>query len=99
MRKPDPSRGFFLCFLTNLALHFWWGVAALLLLILHFWLDIHWGFAWAASAIWGMEALVLTLLISWGNGCSRPTPEKKNQNPYSAKNKDLFPTEQGEDKP
>lgn len=92
MKRPDPSKGFVPCFLTNLALHFWWGVAALVFMILHFWLDVPWIFSRAASAIWGIQSLILTALAYWGNKCGQERdPIKQNKNPYSAKTEDLFP--------
>lgn len=91
MKQADPSRGFLLCFLTNLTLHFWWGAASLVLLILHFWLDISLIFSWAAFAIWGIQSLILTALVYWvnQNGQERD-PVKQNKNPYSAKTEDLL---------
>lgn len=92
MKQADLSRGFLMCFLTNLVLHFWWGLAALVLLILHFWLDVSPVFSWVLSVIWGLHALILTLLVSWGNRSSSiPTPKKENKNPYSAKTEDILP--------
>lgn len=92
MKRVDPSKGFFLCFLANMALHFWWGIAALILVILHFWLDIPWFLSWLVCVIWGVHALILTALIYWGNRSSQePDPIRPNKNPYSAKNEDCFP--------
>ena len=91
MKQVDPSRGFFLCFLANLALHFWWGAASLILFILHFWLDIPWILSWAASVIWGVESLILTAIVFWGNRCGQERdPVRPNKNPYSAKTEDLL---------
>lgn len=92
MKQADPSRGFFLCFLMNLLLHFWWGAASLILMILHFWLEIPWIFAWATSAIWGIQSLILTAVAYWANQSGQERdPVRKNRNPYSAKTEDLFP--------
>ncbi len=91
MKKADASDGFVLCLLMNLALHFWWGAAAMILAVLHFWLDIPWIFSWAASMIWSVQALILTALAYWGNKSSQQKdPVKPNKNPYSAKQKELF---------
>lgn len=91
MKKADPSQGFFLCFLMNLILHFWWGAAALILLILHFWLQIPWFFSWAASVIWGVQSLVLTAIAYWVNQSGQErNPVRENKNPYSAKTEDLL---------
>ena len=92
MRKADPSQGFFLCFISNMALHFWWGLIALVLLILHFWLDTPWFLSWLFAAIWGTHSLILTAIAYWANRCSEERdPVRQNKNPYSAKDKDLFP--------
>ncbi len=92
MRKADPSKGFLMCFLSNMALHFWWGIAALVLLILHFWLDFSLLFCWAACVIWGVEALILTAIVYWANHSSQTRdPVKPNKNPYSAKQEEVFP--------
>ncbi len=102
MKQADPSRGFVLCFLANMALHFWWGIAALILLILHVWLDLSWLFVWGTCALWGIHALILTALVFWGNRFGQdPTPNRPNRNPYSAKTEDRFPgsKEQTNDQP
>lgn len=92
MRRADPSRGYFMCFLANLALHFWWGAAWFVLLILHFWLDTPWILSWVASAIWVLESLILTTLTYMANQCGQERdPVKQNRNPYSHKTEDMFP--------
>ncbi len=96
MKQADPSRGFLLCFLANLVLHFWWGVASLILLILHFWMDISLLFAWAAFAFWGIQSMILTAIAYWANRCGQERdPVKQNKNPYSAKTEDLLSGRKG----
>lgn len=75
-----------------MAIHFWWGLIAILMVILHFWMDIPWFFTWIACVVWGCHALITTALTFWANRSSQMRdPAKPNKNPYSAKNEDVFP--------
>lgn len=90
MKRPQPSDGFVLSFVMNLILHFQWGIAAVVLLILCLWLKLPLWIMIAAIAIWVGYSAVSAGILVWGNQCSNaPTgPEKPNLNPYSAKNAD-----------
>ena len=86
MKRPDPSEGFIKCFVANLLLHAFWGVLSLVLLVLHLLLDWPWWLAYLSSVIWGVEALVLTALVCWGNRTGNARSRSQtNKNPYSAK--------------
>lgn len=94
MKQADPSKGFFLCFISNMAIHFWWGLAAILMVILHLWKDIPWFFTWIACVVWGCHALIMTALAYWANRSSQKrSPARANKNPYSTKNEDVFPSQ------
>ena len=93
MMKPDASRGFGICFLLNLLLHMWWGVAALIFLMLHFFWKAPLYLFYICAAVWGFEALAMTILVCWGNRCAGyETPYQQNRNPYSSRTEDVLPT-------
>lgn len=84
MRKTNRSGSVFLCFFINLLLNLEWCIPALVLLALHFWLDISiWWFV-SALALWLIGILFWMLVMSWAGRCSNtPDPPKENKNPYS----------------
>jgi len=90
-RRGKPDDGLILCFLFNLLYNFWWGAIALILWILFFLLRIPIYLPIIGLAIWYGVALVSTLLVAWAaDSSNEPTPWRKNQNPYSAKNSEVF---------
>ena len=92
MMKPDASRGFGMCFLLNLLLHMGWGIASLILLMLHFFLNVPWFLSYICAAVWLFEALAMTILVCWGNRCAKyQLPHQQNRNPYSSSTKDVLP--------
>lgn len=96
MKKPEPSDGFLMCFLYYLIVHIGWGILSLVLMILHFVWNLPWILTCLSSLIWCVQALVLSGLLYWGNQSGQVrTPEKENKNPYSAKNQEIFPENQG----
>lgn len=89
MKRIDPSEGFIKCFVANLLIHAGWGILSLVLLVLHFVLDWPWWLMYLSSVIWGVESLVLTALVCWGNRTGNASKkEKENKNPYSVKAQD-----------
>jgi len=92
--KGKTEDGFLLCFLINLLFNFWWGAIAFILLILHIVLRIPLFWSLIGLFIWLGVAFVSTLLVMviWAAGnLSEDTPNRKNLNPYSTKNSDVFP--------
>lgn len=68
-----------------------WTVPAWLLLALHFWKG--WSLAWffGALGLWLLAVFLKTLVFSGlARGASAPEPRTVNQNPYSAKTRELF---------
>jgi len=94
-RRGRPDDGFLICFLFNLFYNYWWGAIALILWVLFIWLRIPIYWPIIGLAIWYGVALISTLLVTWAvKSSNEPTPERKNLNPYSAKNSDILkPTE------
>jgi len=92
-RRGTADDGFILCFALNLLFNYWLGVIAFILFVLHFWLRIPLFLSFMVSLIWVGTAFVGTALIYWASKSgNEPTPERKNLNPYSAKNSDVFET-------
>ena len=92
--KGSREDGFLLCFLINLLFNFWWGAIAFILLILHVVLRIPLFWSLIGLFIWLGVAFFSTLLVMviWAAGrSSGDSPERRNLNPYSTKNSDVFP--------
>ncbi len=88
MRKTKRDGSFILCFLINLVINIEWAIPAIVLLILHFVLDISlWWFV-AALAFWIVPILLQMLLLGWLSGLTTSGKSPENKNPYSVKNKD-----------
>jgi len=93
IKKGDPGDGFLLCFLLNLLFNFWWGLIAVILLILHFVLSIPLFLSFIGFFIWIGIAFLSTALVVWAvSTADEKTPHRENLNPYSAKNSDVFPS-------
>jgi len=93
LKKGKPGDGFLLCFLINLLFNFWWGLIAVILLILYFVLSIPLCWSLIGLFIWLGVAFLSTALVVWAvSTAEEKTPYRENLNPYSAKNSDVFPT-------
>ncbi len=94
MRRSKRSGGVLLCFLLNLLLNLEWAVPAVVLLVLHFVIDISaWWFV-SALALWILIVFVETAVISWVARCDTGSDrQRENKNPYSSRNGDLFKKE------
>ena len=91
MRKRK-NRGLLLSFCINMLWFSEWGVAALILWLLHLWLGVPLFISLILLGLWPLSALVTTLVLSWltSHG-SIPAPRQQNRNPYSARNNEVFP--------
>jgi len=93
IKKGNPGDGFLLCFFINLLFNFWWGVIAVILLILYFVLSIPIFWSIIGLCIWIGVAFLSTALVVWAvSTAEEKTPHRENLNPYSAKNSDVFPS-------
>ena len=92
MKHLKSFFGYLFAVLLNLFFHLHWSIPAWLLLILHFWQGWHIRWFWLALSIWALyvigRTVVFSLLHRGGQG---PDPKTHNRNPYSRKNKDVFP--------
>jgi len=85
-------------FILSLGFSLWrhsvWGVFALLLFLLRFWLTaIPWFLPLAFMGVWLSVALIAIAFLGWATKAGgRPSPPMENKNPYSARNEDLFPS-------
>ena len=87
MKKAESSN-FFLALILNLVFNIEWVIPAVLLLILHFTVDLPLFWFWIALGLWLGGILLITLVIGWAGKCSQPPAPKENKNPYS---KQSFP--------
>lgn len=87
MRKANRSGGTLLCLILNILLNLDGIIPALILLALHFWLDISIWWAVAAGAIWLLQIVFWTLFWRFANKCGNTHDlPRENKNPYSVKN-------------
>lgn len=87
---------FFLCLLLNIFLNFEGLIPAVILLILHFWLNISFWWSVLAIALWIVRTVLYMLVIGWVSKCgSTADKPKENKNPYSVSNK-VHSTQKGE---
>lgn len=99
MRKTNCSGGFLLCLLINIALNLEGIIPAVILLALHFWLDISVWWAVAALALWILGILAWMLIMNWASRCGNARdPQKPNKNPYSLGNEKYKDTRDGGEK-
>ena len=76
MRVADASKGFFLCFLLNMFFNFEWGLFALILFLLHLWLNVPLWIALVLLGVWIAISLTLALLVTvHAIRPSKPKPE------------------------
>ena len=95
--KGSAGDGFLLCFLVNLLFNFWWGIIAVVLFILSFWLGISIIWSLIGLFVWlGVAFLSTALVIFAVSTGDEKTPHRENLNPYSAKNSDIFPPKDSE---
>jgi len=91
IKKGSPGDGFILCLLLNLLFNFWWGAAAFILFILYLLLGVPLFLTFIGLFIWFFIAFLSTALVVWAVSVPQDTtPPRKNLNPYSAKNSDVF---------
>jgi len=92
IKKGNPGDGFLLCFFLNLLFNFWWGLIAVVLLILFFVLGISIFWSILGFFIWFGIAFLSTALVVWAVSTAEDTtPQRENLNPYSAKTSDILP--------
>lgn len=90
MRRSARGHGFILCLLLNMAFRFEWAIAAIILLVVHYWLGWPLFLVWVPLAIWFLYALCITAVLSLANRAGNaPTEERPNRNPYSKTNTDF----------
>ena len=90
-KKGNPGDGFLLCFLANMLFNFWWGLIAVILLILHFWLQVPLFLSLIGLFVWLGVAFINSALVIWAVSITEEeTPHRENLNPYSATNSDVF---------
>lgn len=82
MRKAGGGN-FFLAFILNLVFNLEWIIPAVLLLILHFTVQLSIFWFWLVLGLWFGIILIMTLVLGWAAGCSEPRPPAENKNPYS----------------
>ena len=93
MNKKPFSYAYFLCYIVNLGLNFEWGIVALILWLLHIWLGIPEILYQIVIGIWMSISLFTAVLMSLAaKSDDEKEPDKKNLNPYSAKNPDFLDT-------
>ena len=84
MRRTRRKRNFLLTLLINLLLNLEWAIPAVVLLILHFRLNISPWWTAAGLALWLLRVLAGMLFMGWAVKCgSEKDPPKENKNPYS----------------
>ncbi len=89
MRKAN-SGNFFLALILNIVFNAEWAIPAIVLLILHFTIDLSILWFWLAVGIWVGGTLIVTLILSWAGRCAEPDKPQENKNPYSATNSSVF---------
>lgn len=93
--------GFFLCWLLNMFLNWYWGFMAILLLIPYWWFGWSWYPAAAVFGLWAGGTFLVTAFLAWissGSGeYETKVNRRKNINPYSAKTQDYLETEAEEE--
>ncbi len=83
MRKADNDN-FILAYFLNLALNPEWAIPAIILLLLHFRLDIPIILFWIALGLWLGGTLIAMILIALIRKSVGPDKPSENKNPYSA---------------
>jgi|GEM_PF-6591359 len=90
--RKIKNRGLLLSFCINMLWFSEWGVAALILWLLHLWLKVPLFISLILLGLWPLSALITTLILSkltrYGG---MPAPRQQNRNPYSARDNEVFP--------
>lgn len=85
LRRTRRTGSFLLTLLINMLLNPEGLIPFVILLVLHFWLDISIWWAVIAFAIWILYLVIWMLVFRWIHKCSTtPDKPKENKNPYSA---------------
>lgn len=83
-RRKKSDGGFLLSFLINLVLNFEFAVAAIVLLVLHYTVNVPLWTVWIALGLWIVPTLITTILlfvlVGAAGGVKSQNP---NKNPYS----------------
>ena len=75
MKKRRHSLGSWIrAVLINMVLQFEWLLLALLLLVLHYWINIPIIVFWAALGFWVLLAMIITWFVTWASECSDTNP-------------------------
>lgn len=91
MRRTKRNSGFLVSYSINLLLNLDGTIPAWILLALHFLFGLPIWLFIGALALWAINILVRTLIISWAAKCSSiPDPVLENKNPYSSKIKNPY---------
>lgn len=86
--KKSGSGNFFLALILNLVFNLEWIIPSVVLLILHFTVQLPIFWFWLALGLWIGIILIITLVLCWAGKCSEPPAPQENKNPYS---KHTFP--------
>lgn len=85
MRRTNRSGGFFLTLLINIVLNFEGAIPGVVLMILHYTIDISIWWSVGAFAVWILYLIFFMFIIGWASSCSNaPEIQKENKNPYSS---------------
>lgn len=83
MKVADASKGFFFCFLLNMLFNFEWGLFALILYLLHLWLNVPLWISLVLLGIWIAIAFILALLVTV-NAIRPSKPKPQMDEKYTA---------------
>lgn len=84
-RSASPDSGFIISMLINMAFRFEWAIASAALLAAHFFLGWAYWLPLVTLAIWVLQALIVTAMLSFAMSLGG-TPKEHvhaNKNPYS----------------
>ena len=86
MRRSRRGGSFFISLLFNMLINLEGSVPALILLALHFLIDISIGWFFLALSLWILYLVLWMLFVGWASSAaSTPDKPRENKNPYSAK--------------
>ena len=78
-------KSFFICLLINIVFNFEFAIPSIILLGLHFWLDISIWWSIGAFLLFIAGIIIWMLIIGWAGKLSNiPDKPKVNKNPYSS---------------
>ena len=85
MRRTKRSGNYFFCLLINILLNLDGAIPGVILLVLHFWLNISIWWSICAFAAWILYLMIWMIILGWAGRCSSiPDKPKENKNPYSS---------------